>query len=209
MQKKIQKFGAGEILFGLVIILGIISTFAVFFVEEPLGMSQESFFLVSSLAFIGAFVLLSVYARWIKRTHSQQYQLRKALQAWQAYLHTPPNQHVRPLPKGTIAAFAAAYYKLSGFVPVSDPPPKTEGMLLMADTHGRSVLIDSVQVPRPLTLREMVTFYEALRASTAKQGEVWALAGFSPEAALWASKKPITLVDMDGIQRVIDRLEQG
>lgn len=206
MQKKIQKLGVGEILFGLVIILGIAGTVSIFYYETPLGISQESFIILSSLAFIGAFFVLSVYARWIKRSHSRNYRLRKALEAWETYNNTPPDRVVRPLPKGTIGTIAEHFFAANGYTPVSDRAPQGEGMFLVMDGEGRIGLIQSLQLARPLTLRELVTFYEALRAAKAKHGEIWAPAGFNIDAAQWAAKKPITLVDIDGIHHAIHNL---
>ena len=209
MQKRIQKLGVGELLFGLVVILGIIGTVSIFFYDVSLGVSQEEFIIISSLAFIGAFFVLSVYARWIKRSHSRLYQVRKAVQSWKTYTNTPMDRPVRPLPAGTLGTIASYFFSVNGYTPVTDRAPKGPEMFLVMDGEGRVGLIQTFQVPRPVNLREVVSFYEALRALKGNHGEIWSPAGFHDDAAQWAAKKPITLVTRDGIQEIIDCLPDG
>lgn len=206
MQNKIRRLGIGEILFGLVIILGIIGTVSLFVFDESLGIGQQEFIIISSLAFIGAFFILSIYARWIKRTHSRLYRVRKAVQAWNTYINTPYDRVQRPLPEGTIETIAGYFFSVNGYTPVTDRKPNGPSMFMVMDSEGRTGLVQSFQVQRPVNLREVVTFYEALRNMKANHGEIWSPAGFNDDAVQWVTKKPITLVAKDDIQEIVSCL---
>jgi hypothetical protein len=203
MLDKIRKFGAGEILFILIFLLGIFGTVSIFFFDDFFGEHRTTFIIWSSLAFIGGFFVLSVYARTIKRKQGYQYQFKQALGNWMAvYGSGGRPDHRAVLPKGTIDKIALYVFRLDGFRPAAAPRGGVRDILRVVNAEGQLELIQCWQETTPLGLREIVHFYEALRAEQAVRGEIWAVGGFSKEAADWAARKPIVLVNGKQINEI-------
>jgi hypothetical protein len=203
MLDKIRKFGVGEILFLLIFLLGIIGTVSFFFFDELLGEHRTTFIIWSSLAFIGSFFVLSIYARVIKRRQSHQYRFKKALGNWMAVYGAgvrPDNRTA--LPKGTIENIALYLFRLDGYHAAAAPQGASRDIIRVANAEGQLEVIQCWQDPTPLGLREIVQFYEVLRTEKAVRGEVWAVGGFTKEAVNWAAKKPIILVNREQINEI-------
>jgi hypothetical protein len=205
MLDKIRKLGAGELLLAVVVILGIIGTVSFFFFEDLLGEHKTTFIIASSLAFIGSFFVLSIYARAVKRKHTRQFSVKKDLANWMAYYSAGgrlSNQSAA-MPQGTIEGIALHLYRMDGFKLASPASSAGPGAIhCMTSVDGQRELIQCWQEAAPLGLREVVRFYESLRAERAARGEIWSLSGFSDEARQWVAKKPIVLVGADQINEI-------
>lgn len=207
MEKR-TKFGVGEILFGLVVLLGIVGTVSFFYFDEYLGEYQTTFAIVSSLAFIIGFIVLSVYARRKKSTYLRRVKVERALADWFEFQAAAgrPGASSRVLPAGTLESIARHLYTVSGYQFASGSHGKIEGLIRLINPEGQVELVFCRQELQPFGLREAVTFYELLRREKAAHGEVWALGGFTDDAARWVNKKPITLIDRKSIQEIAESL---
>jgi hypothetical protein len=208
MDEKRGKFGIGEILFGLVIILGIVGTVSFFAFEETLGEYQTTFMIASSLAFIGSFFALSVYARAKKRSHLRRISPDRAIASWIEYIGFAESTGggTASLPAGTLESIAMHAFTADGFRLAPSTSKKADGLIRFLDKDEKVGLVQTWQGQQPLGMRELVAFYEIFRAEKAAWGEIWAPVGFSPEAVKWVSKKSITLVDAVAIQEVVENL---
>jgi hypothetical protein len=203
MLDKIRKLGAGEILLAVVFILGIIGTVSFFFFDEYLGANREAFIIWSSLAFIGSFFVLSIYARAIKTRHSSRSLIKKDLANWMAYYGAGGglSSASSGMPKGTIEGIALHLYRMDGFKSVS-LKSASGSVWCLTSPDGQRELIQCFQEAAPVGLREIVRFYEVLRAEKASRGEIWSLSGFTREAETWVAKKPVILVNGEQINEI-------
>jgi hypothetical protein len=208
MDKKRWKFGIGELMFGVIIILGIISTVSFFAFEEVLGEHQATFMIASSLAFIAFFFILSVYARAKKRSHLRRMNLDRALVNWIEYTGSSGSTRdaSKNLRAGTLESIVISVFTKDGFRFSPGGVKRTDGLIRLLNKEGLVVLIQIEQDHQPLGLRDVVSFYEILRTEQAALGEIWALGGFTDEAVKWVNKKPITLVDAQDIHQTVDDL---
>ncbi len=202
MDEEKRGVGVGELLFGVVIVLAIVGTVPIFLADEALGDSKPALIIATSLAFIGSFAALSVYGRAKKRRHVYRYGLRKSLDDWLTSLAVPGSVPALQ----TVENIAAHLYRANGYRLGRGTPG---GRLHLSHPDGRLELIQCYVGEQPLGLREVVTFYEALRAEKAARGEIWSVSGFSAEAIQWASRKPISLLDAGAIDLVVKDLMQG
>jgi hypothetical protein len=227
---KKRNFGVGELLFGIVILLGVAGTISFFFIGEYLGEHQATFMIVSNLAFIGGFFALSVYARRKKARQIRRLPIARALANWLSY-HAPassgsfgptpggsftptpggpsaigPGGQAAPLPPRTLESIAAHLYLANGYRMAPQATPAPAGMLRILNHEDRLELIQCRQEAEPLSLRDVVSFYETFRAEKAVHGEIWALGGFNEDAAHWVAKKPIVLLDALAIHEIVESL---
>lgn len=198
--------GVGELMFGVVIMLAVAGIVPLFLADEALGDSKPAVIIVTSLAFIGSFAALSVYGRAKKRKHTHRYGLQKSLKDWLAS-SAAPGAASGPAPTlQTVENIAAHLYRANGY---RLGRGSTGGRLRLDHPGGQVELVQCHVGEQPLGLREVVTFYEILRAEKAAHGEIWSVSGFSPEATQWTSRKPISLLDAGAIHVVVKGLIQG
>ena len=117
MGEEKRKIGIGELLFGLVIILGIVGTVSFSAFEELFVEHQTAFMIASSLAFIASFFTLSVYARAKKRSHVRRVSIDSALANRIEYvgaIHSSGSQS-RQLPVGTLESIFTYVFSKDGY----------------------------------------------------------------------------------------------
>lgn len=198
--------GIGELLFGVVIMLAVAGTVPLFLADEALGDSKPAVIIITSLAFIGSFAVLSFYGRAKKRKHAHRYRLRKSLNDWLASSAAPGGAEGSAPTLQTVENLAAHLYRTKGY---RLGRGSAGGSLRLDHPGGQVELVQCHVGEQPLGLREVVTFYEILRAEKAVRGEIWSVSGFSAEAIQWTTRKPISLLDAGAIQVVVKNLIQG
>ena len=206
MDEEKRGVGVGELLFGVVILLAVAGTVPLFLAEEALGDSKPAVIIATSLAFIGSFAALSVYGRAKKRKHAYRYGLRKSLNDWLASSAAPGTAAGSAPTLQTVENIAAYLYRANGY---GLGRGSTGGRLRLDQPGGQVELVQCHVGEQPLGLREVVTFYEILRAEKAAHGEIWSVSGFSAEAIQWTTRKPISLLDAGAIHVVVEELIQG
>ncbi len=203
MGEKKRGIGIGELLFGVVVALAIAGTAPLFLMDDALGDSKPGAIIITSLAFIGSFAALSVYGRAQKRKHIRRYGLRQSLSDWMAF-SAPPGSFTGPVPtRQTVENIAIHLYKANGYRLVKGT---TGGGLCFVHPGGQAELVQCLVSENPVGLREVVTFYEMLRAEKTAHGEIWSVSGYTDEAAHWASRKSINLLDAGAIHAVVEEI---
>jgi len=202
MDQKKRRFGLSEVLFGLIILLAIAGTVPFFFNDDLLGDQKATLILGTSVTFIVAFVAFSVYGRAQKRKHYRRFGLKHSLDDWMASSGPPgagPDDSPPPSAQ-TLANIAAYLYRSSGYRLTGGEP---QIALRLVNPAGQPELVQCQAGGQPLGLRDVVTFYELLRNEKAAHGEIWSVGGFTQEAACWARRKPINLLDAGDIHAVV------
>jgi hypothetical protein len=208
MDVKKGKIGIGELLFGLIIVLGIVGTISFFAFDEFLGEHQTTFMIVSSLAFIASFFVLSVYARAKKRSHPRRVSVDRAVVNWIDYIGTVGSSGggSQSLPAGTLESIAIHVFTINGYRLDSNHLGKSDGFVRFLDKDNKLELIQCRRDTQPLGLREVIAFYEVFHGEKAAWGEIWAPAGFLDDAVNWVDKRPITLRDAGAIHQLVESL---
>jgi hypothetical protein len=206
MDENKRKFGVGELLFVLVVILGIIGTVSFFAFEEYLGEYQAAFMIASSLAFIASFFALSVYARAKKRSHLRRVSVDRALSNWIDFAGSIGSSGgKKQLPAGTLESIVVHIFTMDGYRLV---PGKADGYVRLLNKDGKVELILCRPEPLILGMRDVIAFYEVFHTEKAAWGEIWSPGGFSTDAENWVGKRPITLRNANDIHQVVESLLQ-
>jgi hypothetical protein len=199
------KIGIGEILLAVIIILGVVGMASLFVGDDSARDTQATLIVVTSLAFIAAFVGLSVYARRTKKRFVHRVKLPQALKNWSRYLSglhkLPPSPKL--VASGTLESIAIQFYREHGYRVSDQAPPEADGLIRVESPQKELEILGFHREKQPVGLRELVAFYEVMHREKAAHGDVWSMGGFTKEASDWAKRKNLTLTSFEAINEIV------